>query len=226
MSMQKLSFYSVQIGKGITWEEILSNLLAENSVDAYCIVNEETNEYITGCYIVKVMQNQTQYNIETAAFESIAVERTQILKFDLYISKSILVLWGNRKLTTLFSTALERASKNTIVIEIQKSDYKRAILNLLHTDSVVFKRMKIIDVIIEHGIIANCIIHLNNQENIDALIKKYIDQISQVTVFIGTEEDGTSLTWYATGSIIVYRDRDDISSTVISEINHFVGGIL
>ena len=128
-------------------------------------------------------------------------------------------------MATLFSTAIEQASNNTAIIENNKRDYKTTILNLI-PETILFTRMKIIDVPIDQGIIANCSVYLSNQENATALGKKYIDRISQISIQFGSENNITSLTLYSTGSIIVYRDRDDIPSDVIDAINALIGGIM
>lgn len=128
-------------------------------------------------------------------------------------------------MATLFSTAIEQASNNTAIIENNKRDYKTTILNLI-PETILFTRMKIIDVPIDQGIIANCSVNLSNQENATALGKKYIDRISQISIQFGSENNITSLTLYSTGSIIVYRDRDDIPSDVIDAINALIGGIM
>ena len=95
MSTQKMSFYSIRFKGEVTWSEIISNLVV-NSEDSYCLINEESDLYISGCYIVRILQNQTQYNIESANFESVPVERTKVLKFDIYPLKERMILWGNK----------------------------------------------------------------------------------------------------------------------------------
>ena len=223
MATQRLSICTVKIKNSITWDAVVNNLLNFISEDIHCEVTEQTDTYIGGCYIAKVMQNQTQYNIETGSFETTPVARMQILRFDIFPSKCLMMLWGKKKVSTLFTTALQQAAINNLIIDYNKLDYKIMITKLLSNSKVIFTRMNITDVVIEHGIVANCSVNLTNQDNSHGLVRKYLDNISQISVQFD-ENTPTSLMIYSSGAIVTYRDRDDIPSDIIDDIITMIGG--
>jgi len=224
MASQRLSVLSVIANNSCTWNDILENLLENNSNQSYCVIEEQSDSYIGGCFLVKVFHNQTQYNITEGRFETVPYEQTQILKFDIFISSGSMMLWGNKKISTLFVTALEQASRRTLVIDFMSTDYKSILRRLIPLQNVSFIRMKIIDVIIDHGIIANCSVNLTNQENRIQLIKKYMDSISQITVQLGDDSMSVSMTIYSSGSVVVFKDRADIPGELIDMIAIVVEG--
>lgn len=223
MATQRLSICTVKIKDSITWDEVVSNLLSFSSGDIHCEVTEQTDTYIGGCYIAKVMQNQTQYNIETGSFETIPVARTQILRFDIFPFKCLMMLWGKKKVSTLFTTALQQAAINNLIIDYNKLEYKIMLTKLLSNPKVIFTRMNIANVVIEQGVVANCSVNLINQDNAHGLVRKYIGNISQISVQFG-ENIPTSLMLYSSGAIVAYRDRDEIPSDIIDDVITMIGG--
>lgn len=225
MSTQRLSICTVQLKSSVTWNTVLENLLSDAQDDSRCIITEESDVYVSGCYIVRVMQNQMQYNLETNTFETVAIARTQVLKFDLYPQKELMMLWGSRKAASLFTTALALASNNGIILDYKKADYRSIVQRMLNNTRVFFTKMNVTNVIIEPGVVANCSINLSNQESVPQLVKKYIDNISTVSIQFD-ESDPTSMTLYSSGAVVVYRDRDDIPTDVIEIINTMIGGVV
>lgn len=225
MSTQRLSICTVQLKSSVTWNTVLENLLLDAQDDSRCIITEESDVYVSGCYIVRVMQNQMQYNLETNTFETVAIARTQVLKFDMYPQKELMMLWGSKKAASLFTTALAYASNNSIILDYKKADYKSIVQRMLNNTRVSFTKMNVTNVIIEPGVVANCSINLSNQESVPQLVRKYIDNISTVSIQFD-ENDPTSMTLYSSGAVVVYRDRDDIPTDVIEIINIMIGGIV
>lgn len=223
MSTQRLAICTVQLRGSTTWNNILEALLTKTEDDSRCIITEESDRYISGCYIVKILQNQIQYSLQTNAFESVVFEKTQVLKFDLYPQKGIMLLWGSKRAADLFTTALTQAASNSIILDYRRTDYKTVIQRMLNNNMVTFTKMNVANVIIEPGVVANCSINLSSYDSGKQLVKKYIDNISTISVQFD-ENDPTSMTIYSSGAVVVYRDRDDIPKDVIEDINTMIGG--
>lgn len=119
---------------------------------------------------------------------------------------------------------LEQASCNMLVIDYNRTDFKTMLNRLMKDSLVLFSKMKIVDIIIDDGIIANCSVSLSNYSNVTELINKYMDSISQITVLLGQDMYGVSMTLFSSGSVVVYKDRDDIDSEVMNSINLMIGG--
>lgn len=224
MATQKLSTYHIQLNNGGSWNDIIEKILLSNTEKSYCNINEQGENYIGGCYIYESLQNQTIYNITENKFETITVPKQNIVKFDMFLLNNTLFLWGNKKAAALFITMLEQASHNSLIIDYNETDFKVMLKRLMKDSTVTFSKMKIVDIVIENGIVANCSVNLINHDNATELVNKYIDSIAQISVLIGKEMQGVSITLYSSGSVVVFKDRDDIDDEVMNSINLMIGG--
>ena len=177
MTSQKLSTYNVRLKGNLSWNNILDTALSSNSEQSYCIINEQGDAYVGGCYVFESIHNQTIFNIAENKFESITVPKQNIVKFDIFIDNNTLFLWGNKKASALFITTLEQATHNTLIIDYNQTDFKTMLKRLITDSSVSFSKMKITDIIIDNGIVANCSVNLSNCENVVELVQKYIELI-------------------------------------------------
>lgn len=226
MASQKLSTYTIQLKEETSWNNIFDTVLSLNSEQSYCIINEQCDSYIGGCYIFESIHNQTIYNIAENKFETITVPKQNIVKFDIFIRNNTLFLWGNKKTAALFITTVEQAAHNTLIIDYNQTDFKIMLNRLINDNSVSFSKMKITDIIIDNGIVANCSVNLSSCENAINLIQKYIESISQITVTFAKESQPVSITLYSSGSVVVFRDRDEIDDEVMNSINVMIGGAM
>jgi len=226
MASQKLSTYTIQLKENSSWNNIFDAVLSLNSEQSYCIINEQGDSYIGGCYIFESIHNQTIYNIAESKFETMTVSKQNIVKFDIFVKNNMLFLWGNKKAATIFITTLEQAANNSLIIDYNQTDFKLMLNRLISDRSVSFSKMKITDVIIDNGIIANCSVNLLNCENSIDLVQKYIESIAQITVIFAKESQPVSITLYSSGSVVVFKDRDDIDDEVMNSINVMIGGVM
>lgn len=224
MATQKLSTYHIQLNNSGSWNYIIEKILLSNTEKSYCNINEQSESYIGGCYIYESLQNQTIYNITENKFETITVPKQNIVKFDMFLINNTLFLWGNKKAAALFITMLEQASHNSLIIDYNETDFKAMLKRLMKDSTVTFSKMKIVDIVIDNGIVANCSVNLINHDNATDLVNKYIDSIAQISVLIGKEMQGVSITLYSGGSVVVFKDRDDIDNEVMNSINLMIGG--
>lgn len=226
MASQKLSTYNIRLKEDSSWNDIFDTVLSLNSEQSYCIINEQGDSYIGGCYIFESLHNQTIYNIAENKFETITVPKQNIVKFDISIRNNTIFLWGNKKAAALFITAIEQAAHNALIIDYNQTDFKLMLKRLINDHSVSFSKMKITDIIIDNGIVANCSVNLTNCENAIDLIQKYIESIAQITVTFTKESQPVSITLYSSGSVVVFKDRDDIDDEVMNSINAMIGGVM
>lgn len=142
----------------------------------------------------------------------------------MFLLNNTLFLWGNKKAAALFITMLEQASHNSLIIDYNETDFKAMLKRLMKDSTVTFSKMKIVDIVIDNGIVANCSVNLINHDNATELVNKYIDSIAQISVLIGKEMQGVSITLSSSGSVVVFKDRDDIDDEVMNSINLMIGG--
>ncbi len=224
MSSLKLSVYNLHLKGGISWNDVVSAMIETNSDISHCIINEQSDIYIGGYYLFETLQNQTQYNVDRNCFETVQIKRQNLIKFDLYIEKCVMFLWGSKRAASLFITLLEQSAQANIIIDLKQMVFKEMINKLLKNPSAKFIRMKILNVVIDNGIVANCNVNLSQLDRPSDIIKKYLDSISQISLSLGAEENPVSILIYSSGSVVIYRNRDEISDEIMNDINYMIGG--
>lgn len=224
MSSLKLSVYNLHLKSGISWNDVVSAMIETNSDISHCIINEQSDIYIGGYYLFETLQNQTQYNVDRNCFETVQIKRQNLIKFDLYIEKCVMFLWGSKRAASLFITLLEQSAQANIIIDLKQMVFKEMINKLLKNPSAKFIRMKILNVVIDNGIVANCNVNLSQLDRPSDIIKKYLDSISQISLSLGAEENPVSILIYSSGSVVIYRNRDEISDEIMNDINYMIGG--
>ena len=65
---------------------------------------------------------------------------------------------------------------------------------------------------------------LEDLPNARQLVKKYIQTISQISFIIGKELNPVSVTFYSSGSVVIYKDRDDIDDETFNTLIAIFGG--
>lgn len=224
MASNKLSVIKLNAIQAINWNEIIDKVISMDSEDARCIVNEQSDDYIGGYFLFSSLYNQTIYNIEENKFESIPAKKQNIIKFDIFVLTGRMLLWGNKKAADIFVTTLEQASDNKLIIEYSITDFKLMIKKIYKTSNISFSKMKITNVLIDEGIVANCNVNLASLDNPKSLVEKYTESISQITIIISKDTNPVSVTLYSSGSILVFKDRNAIDDETLNVIHDMVGG--
>lgn len=226
MSSLKLSVYTIKKIDGINWDYLIEQLLNRNSEQERCVINEQSDSYIGGVYLLETVYNQTQYNMDNNCFEPVQIRRFNALQFDLFTETGSLLLWGGKRVASSFLTAIEISSNHQIVFDYKDTDFKKAVSYLLKIMETTFTRMRLTGIVIDQGIIANCSVSLKEQDNPQELVKKYLDRISQISVSIGQNEQAVSMTLYSSGAVVVYKDRDEMTDEAMNIISEMFGGVI
>lgn len=226
MASSKLSIFKVKLQSDISWDSILNSLLQMDSEDLHCVISEQGKDYIGGYYLISVAQNQKIFNFEDSKFETITVKRQNVVKFDIFLFSGKMLLWGNKRSADMLITAFVQAANNQLVVDSCNVEYIQILNHLLTMKNVRFSRMRITDVLIDEGIVANCSVCLSSLDDPQRMIQKYKNCISQLTVLIEGGVSPVSLTIYSSGSVVLSKDRDDIDDETLESINVIVGGEL
>ena len=224
MASSKLSMFNIKLQGDISWNSVISKVLQMDSEDLHCIINEQSENYIGGYYLISITHNQKIYNFEENKFETITVKKQNIVKFDVFIISKKMLVWGNKRSSDIFITTLLQASNNQLIIDSHEIDYIQILNKLLTMDDIKFSKMKITDVLIDEGIVANCSVNLSSLDNPLHMVQKYMNCISQLTVTIEKDTNPTSLTLYSSGSVVISKDRDDIDDETLENISFIMGG--
>lgn len=220
MATQKLSFCKFKPLQPINLEEYADKLQKTSNDNEKFIINDYTDLWLDGYYVIEYVKNETKYNFIETKIEIVPVTVTSVAKFSIDLKNNFMDIWGNKNIALKLITALSLSMHNEVIIESITTDIKEAInLALLESDANIV-RVKIEDIIIDNGIVANCSVNLSGQENFSELLKKYIKNISQVTLSVYDEEpeNQISFTIYSSGAVVVYKNKEEIEDNALEII--------
>lgn len=226
MASSRLSVFKIKLQGDESWDSIVNRVLQMDSEDLHCVISEQCEDYIGGYYLISIAQNQKIYNFEESKFETVTIKKQNVVKFDIFILSGKMLLWGNKRSADILITTFVQASHNQIIVDSNKVEYIQVLNNLLAMKDIGFSRMKITNILIDEGIVANCSVCLSSLNDPRRMVQKYKNSISQLTILIEKETSPISLTLYSNGSVVLSKDRDDIDDEALESINAIVGGKL
>lgn len=226
MAMQRISFYKFVLPDPYDLNLIVSRLLENSDEKSHFVFNEQGIQYLSGCYLVQQTRTEITYNMQENKFETLSSNKLVIVKFDIDISKSVLTIWGNKSVAQRLITLITQVCDNRVIIDIYHVDFKQMLMKISKLENVTFSKMKLENVLIDLGIIASCNVPLQNLNNAKGLIMKYSENVSQLSLTLGKsfENNSVQLTFFSSGSIVIYKDRDSIPDEIITEIQEIAIG--
>lgn len=226
MATQSVYFSKFKLLNDCTVDEIVE--LLNDSVDTTerFVVNDYSSDYIDGIYIMSYVSKELIFNVDTMNYENVELSRNIAINFSIDISRGIIEVWGNKSNAQKLLVRLSILFNNKIItdsINIKIPD----IIKRLKQYRLIIGKVKIEDVVLQDNLIASCVFDLTNHEKPYDILNKYKEKVTQVSVIL-KEENGTSITVsiYSSGSIIVYRNRENISESTLMIIKQIcIGGI-
>lgn len=224
MATQRVSICKFVPRDSCNLDAIVTFLLRESDDANRFVFNEQNDSYISGCYLVQQTRNEVSYNVQENRFETVITNRLVVVKFEINLPNSILTIWGNKNIAQRLITLISQACNNQVVIDSYQVDFKKMLNRILSMGDITLSKMKLENVMIDSGINASCNVSLLNLDNAGALVKKYSDNISQISLILGDRfgDNAVSMTLFSSGSIVIYKDRDSISNEVIAQIQNIV----
>jgi dephospho-CoA kinase len=224
MATQRLSIYSFIPNEYFDIDKTVKKLMEKNDPSSYSIINEQGENNVAGCFLAEQLRNEIKYNILENRFETQTVTKLNILKFDINTTSQSLIIWGNKDSAQRFITILAQAADNKVSIDLRTIDFKSLLDRIINNPSITLSRIKLNDIVIDNGVVANCSVNLGNLDNPKAIIAKYKDNITQLSIVLGKNEFpddlAVAITIYSTGSISIFKDRDSISGDIIDMIQN------
>ena len=205
MATQRVSFCKFIPRTSCDLDTIVSYLMQESDDTNRFVFNEQGNNYISGCYLVQQVRNEVSYNVQENRFETVITNKLAVVKFEIDLPNSVLTIWGNKNIAQRLITLISQACNNQVVIENYEVDFKRMLATISSMDEVTLSKMKLENVMIDSGISASCNVVLLNLDGAKALVKKYSENISQLSIILGDRlsENSVSLTLFSSGSIVI-----------------------
>lgn len=189
-------------------EKVFSSVYDE---DEKFIANEVTDSIVDGYYITYYNARELMFNEETNSLENVMVKKSLVIPFSIDIVNKIIDVWSNKinanKLVTQLGIRLNHKVRiESISINLEK------IASNLESDTIKIGKIKIENYQIENDIIANCTFDLKNHSNPVDIVKKYSKDLVQLALIVSDRKtDLLSMMIYKSGSVVVYKAKDEIS---------------
>ncbi len=220
MAFQKLSFFKFKPTKNINLINYSNELLNWESDGEKFVINECSYDWMDGYYVFEHTKNETRYNFLEAKVEIIPVKTTSVAKFSISLKDKLIDVWGNKNIVLKLLTTLSIILHNEVIIDNISTDIEDAIYNSFLEKDVSITKVKIEDVIIDDGIIANCSVDLSAYDNYKVILKKYLKNIKQLSfsAFDSDSENKVAFTIFSSGSVVIYKNKEDIEESVLEII--------
>ena len=228
MATQRISFFTFKTSEGFDAEKMINMALDDNRSEKYFVFTEQGVACIRGCFYIEQPYNDTRYNIETGETEKITFLKQISLKFEIDLYGQTIMIWGNRTVAISLLTELSFASGNSVIIEEILVNFKNAVRKISKLHNITMAKTKISNVAIEQGIFATCVVDIQALDAPHYFIKKYIDNITQLTIVLFDEytDEGeiasVKVNLYSSGALVVYKDRDSVSDEIIEILKEVI----
>lgn len=227
MAAQSVCFSTFKFDEEYTVYDIVEILKGVNSTNEKFIVNDYDDILIDGFHVISIPSKEMKFNMVTNSYESEEIVKNIVTNFIIDMRREIIEIWGNRINSQRILTKLALEFNHKVIIDNIKIDLAQIILNLKKYKFKVGK-VKIDDVLLKENLIAACIFDLTNHDQPYKILEEYKSKITQISATV-KEISGTllTITIFSTGSILVYRNREDISEEVLSIIKKVcIGGVI
>ncbi|WP_297135285.1 hypothetical protein [Terrisporobacter sp.] len=217
MASNSLYFLNFKTDKKYSTDEIVNRLLDIDNDDRF-IINDTTDTIVDGYYITYVNTKELVFDEENELLESKVLKKNIIIPFSIDISREILDIWGKRNYISKLLIQLNILFNHEINIDPININL-RNVVKRLDKSTIKIRTIKIDNYLLEKDIIANCIFDLKNHSNPCKVLKKYSENLVYITLSILNDlEDSFTIMIYKSGSVVVYKYREDLSQDDIDII--------
>ncbi|MCC2707211.1 hypothetical protein [Intestinibacter bartlettii] len=217
MASNSLYFFNFKTDKKYSTDEIVNRLLDSDNDDRF-IINDTTDTIVDGYYITYVNTKELIFDEESELLESKVLKKNIIIPFLIDISREILDIWGKRNYISKLLIQLNILFNHEINIDPININL-RNVVKRLDKSTIKIRTIKIDNYLLEKDIIANCIFDLKNHNNPCKVLKKYSENLVYITLSILNDlEDFFTIMIYKSGSVVVYKYREELSQDDIDII--------
>ena len=217
MASNSLYFFNFKTDKKYSTDEIVNRLLDSDNDDRF-IINDTTDTIVDGYYITYVNTKELIFDEESELLESKVLKKNIIIPFLIDISREILDIWGKRNYISKLLIQLNILFNHEINIDPININL-RNVVKRLDKSTIKIRTIKIDNYLLEKDIIANCIFDLKNHKNPCKVLKKYSENLVYITLSILNDlEDFFTIMIYKSGSVVVYKYREELSQDDIDII--------
>jgi hypothetical protein len=211
MAAQSILMYKFKLLQIKPIDTIVSKIEEYFQQDEKFIIDFYNQNQVEGAYIYLNNYRENVFDYDTNTFKLVNVSSTIVTKFNIDLLNSILYIWGSKKTALRITAAFSLIFQNKIILEPNDIIFKKCLKFLEEEKNIIVCNTKIDDIIFETDLVATCTINLALYSNPFEILNKYIDKISKVTVILGPDSDNVSISIYQSGSIVIYKNREQLS---------------
>lgn len=193
-------------------DKIVNGLLTRNKMTDWIVANEQSEDFFSGEYYEMMPRKESYFDRKSMAVEIRETEKLFVTKFLIDYKSKIISLFGGNDRVNRFVTMLGQIVNNDISIDAAGVDIRRFAKKIEEREKVIVKKIKIRDVVLDSNVIATCTVSLDDQCKMRDVLKKYIDNISRVSVVFEDAND-LSLSVFESGGVVVYTKIDEFVLT-------------
>lgn len=183
------------------------------------IFHEYNEEFLKATYWQRRKRKDYKYCIEKGAYVEIEEETVNVAEFEIYISEKKLIVFGNKQMAQKIISMIGIVSQNSYSINEYIINIEQLVEKVCHDESIELIKMKLIDIVIDRGLLVNCNVNLQNQNNPVEIAMKYIKNI--VVLSFKFQVIRTSVTIYRTGKVLIGKIAEEDKKEVVEKIMQF-----
>lgn len=190
----------------------------DNEDEEKFILNEVFESVIEGYFISYYNSKEVIFNSEIRELETIIVRKNSVTSFSIDNENKIIDIWGSKENVTKIISKIGILLNHKVVLEYININLERVALNL-DDNSIKIGKIKIDNYPLEKDIIAQCTLDLKNYGDSKKIVKRYSKDLVQLSLTIyNNGEDILTMIIYKSGSIVIYKSRDEISQDTLDLI--------
>ena len=180
------------------------------------LFHEYDDKFLKATYWQRKMRKGYKYSVEKERFEEMEEENIIFAEFGIYFLKKKLFIFGNKHMAQRIVTLIGTISRYSYSITEYIVDMDKIVNRICKSESIELLKMKLSDIVIEHGLLANCDVSLMDQDNPNGIALRYIANIIAFSFIL--EKVNTVVTVYKTGKISINKIADNDKEEIVQKI--------
>ncbi|ELC8370840.1 hypothetical protein P5E54_09825 [Clostridium perfringens] len=222
MATNSLHLIRFEPQENFSLERLIELLFLDDDGEEKFILNEVFDSIIEGYYINYYNSKEIVFNNDINSLETIIVRKSSVIPFSIDIKNNIIDIWGGKNNVIRIINKIGILLNHKVILEYININLEKIALNL-NDESIKIGKIKIDNYLLEKDIIAQCTFDLRNHCNSKDIVKKYSKDLIQLSLNISKSgEDILTMIIYRSGSIVIYKSKDEISQDTLDLIKKLV----
>ncbi len=219
LASNSLHLIKFELQEDYSIDKLVDLIFVEKAQDEdWFLLEEACGSIIDGYYISYYNSKEIIYNTENALLETVLVRKNSIVPFSINLENCILDIWGNKSNVVNLTSEIGILLNHNIKMDYININLEKIASNLKDT-SIRIGKIKIDNYPLEKDIIAQCTLDLKNYGNSKTIVEKYSKDLVQISLIIYSDtEESLTMMIYKSGSVVVYKSKDDISQETLDLI--------